>query len=389
MEKIKRRLRDLPILSTFLLLTIISILVAMLVIEIERTLIKNAQYAIAFQYSDIVEGYNATKVWGNNLTFMLSTKDSYFMQLYELLIWILPPFTYFVCLLAAAVMFYRSKLKQPISLLSASAERIANKDLGFSIDYSKNDEMGALCLAFEKMRSTLEKNNKEMWRQMDDRKRLNAAFSHDLRTPLTVLEGQLGILQKYTPDGKLTENDIEEIYAAMAGQIDRLKTYVSSMNDLQRLEDIEIIKQNVSTMDFIMQLKDTAEIVCYGKQLTFSVEGAKIPTIYICSEIVMQVFENLLSNAIRFAESSIDIQCCMSKGSFSISVADNGKGFEDNVLKIATDPFYTTENKNNSGHFGLGLNICKILCERHNGTIMLSNRPTGGANITVSFGTSE
>ncbi len=51
------------------------------------------------------------------------------------------------------------------------------------------------------MRSALEINNREMWRQMEDRKRLNATFSHDLRTPLTVLEGHLGILQKYTPAG--------------------------------------------------------------------------------------------------------------------------------------------------------------------------------------------
>ena len=64
--------------------------------------------------------------------------------------------------------------------LTTSANRIAENDLDFSIAYDRNDEMGLLCKAFEKMRSALEKNNREMWRQMNERKKLNAAFSHDL-----------------------------------------------------------------------------------------------------------------------------------------------------------------------------------------------------------------
>lgn len=388
MAKIKCHLRNMPVLATFLLLTTIFLIVAMLVVEIERTLLQNGQYTIAFRYSDIVEGFNGIKVWGTNSTYTLSTQDSRLMQLYELLLWLLPPSTYFICLFIAGIIFYHSKIKIPLSLLSSSAAKIAEKDLDFNIHYNKNDEMGQLCIAFEKMRSALETNSREMWRQMEDRKRLNAAFSHDLRTPLTVLEGHLGILQKYTPDGKLTIDDLKEVYTSMAGQVDRLKIYVSAMNDLQRLEDIEIKKQFVQTADFIMQLKDTAKIICSSKQLTFSNE-IMTKTIYICPEIVIQVVENLLSNAIRFAQSSIYIKCDTIDNHFIINVTDDGIGFHKTVLKYATNPFYTTEKKDSSGHFGLGLNICKILCERHNGTITLSNLLTGGANITVSFGMNE
>ena len=388
MAKIKCHFRNMPVLATLLLLTTTFLIVAMLVIEVERTLLQNGQYAIAFRYSDIVEGFNGIKVWGTNSTYILSTQDSRLMQLCELLLWLLPPVTYFICLFTASIIFYRTKMKIPLSFLSSSAAKIAEKDLDFHIHYDKNDEMGQLCIAFEKMRSALETNNREMWRQMEDRKRLNAAFSHDLRTPLTVLEGHLGILQKYTPDGKLTIDDLKEIYTSMAGQVDRLKIYVSTMNDLQCLEDIEIKKQFVQTSCFVMQLKDTAKIICSNKQLTFSNE-ITTGTIYICPEIVLQVVENLLSNAIRFARSSIYMKCCTIDNSFIINVADNGMGFNETVLKYATNPFYTTERKDSSGHFGLGLNICKILCERHSGTITLSNLPTGGASITVAFGMDE
>ena len=388
MEKIKRRLSDLPIPTMFLLLTIAFLLIAMVVVEVERTLLHNAQCSIAFRYSDIVEGFNGVKVWGDHMTFTLSPQDSQFMRFYELLLWVLPPATYFICIITAGAIFYRRKIKVPLALLSSAAQRIAGQDLNFSIHYEKRDEMGELCSAFEKMRSALETNNRVLWRQIDDRKRLNGAFSHDLRTPLTVLEGQLGILQKYGPEGRLTEQDISESYAAMAKQIDRLKIYVSSMNDLQRLEDIEVIRQTLPVTDFVLQLKDTASVLCGNKRLMFANEVAA-PTVFISSEIVMQVFENLLSNAVRYGGHSISIVCCAAGRCFTINVSDDGPGFCDIALKSATDPFYTTEQKDRGQHFGLGLNICKILCERHGGEIILSNRPAGGASITASFAMDE
>lgn len=72
---------------------------------------------------------------------------------------------------------------------------ISNNNLNFSIKYDSKDELGELCSSFETMRFTLANNFSEMWRQMEERKQLNAAFAHDLRTPLTVLKGYNEILQ--------------------------------------------------------------------------------------------------------------------------------------------------------------------------------------------------
>ncbi len=389
MGKVKQKLRDLSILPTFVLLAVVFLLLAMLLVEVEKTLFTNAQRDIAFQYSEVVEGFNSEKVWGNRSVFLLSENDGKTMWLYEMCIWILPPLTYLTCFVLAGLIFYKSKIRKPLMLLSASSNRIAANDLDFSIEYDKNDEMGLLCKAFEKMRSALENNNREMWRQMNERKKLNAAFSHDLRTPLTVIEGHLGILQKYTPEGKLSAADTMKTYAIMAGQIERLKSYVASMNTLQRLEDVPIVRKQLISSDFIAMLNDTAEMVCKNKNLSISDKTAAI-SLCVDPEIVLQVFENLLSNAARYAKSSISIQYVVENDTFSITVTDDGSGFDDTTLKSATNPFYTTEKKYNSGqHLGLGLNICKILCERHNGSIILSNGITAGASVTVRFGMTE
>ena len=64
---------------------------------------------------------------------------------------------------------------------------------------------------------------------------------------------------------------------------------------------------------------------------------------------------------------------------------DDGNGFDKAALKSATKPFYTTEKRESNQHFGLGLNICRILCSRHNGDISFGNSINGGAWITVKF----
>lgn len=389
MGKVKHKLRDLSILSTFVLLAVFFLLLAMLLVEVEKTLLTNAQRDIAFQYSEIVEGFNSEKVWGNQSIFPLSEHDGEMMWLYEMGIWTLPTLTYLACFILAGLAFYRCKIRKPVMILTASASRIAANDLDFSIAYDRNDEMGLLCKAFEKMRAALESNNREMWRQMNERKKLNAAFSHDLRTPLTVIEGHLGILQKYTPQKKLSADDVMQTYAAMAGQIERLKNYVSSMNTLQRLEDVPIVRKQVLTCNFTAELNDTAEIICMGKKLSIS-DRTTTASICVDPEIVIQAFENLLANAIRYAKSSISIQYAVNNDLFSITVTDDGKGFDSTGLKAATNPFYTTEKKSDTAqHLGLGLNICKILCERHNGNIVLSNNIKTGASVTVYFGMSE
>lgn len=66
-----------------------------------------------------------------------------------------------------------------------------------------------------------------------------------------------------------------------------------------------------------------------------------------------------------------------------ITVSDDGCGFKSTDIERVTLPFYKTSQDTTSEHLGLGLNICKILCERHGGTIKISNNHKGGACVTA------
>lgn len=161
------------------------------------------------------------------------------------------------------------------------------------------------------------------------------------------------------------------------------------MNTLQRLEDVPIVRRQVEVNTLTVKLNDTAEMICESKKLSV-LNKIAAAQINVDPEIVMQVFENLLSNANRYAKAAISIQYAVDNDTFSITVADDGRGFDDTALKSATNPFYTTEKELTAEqHLGLGLNICTILCERHNGGIMLSNGIKAGATITAQFGMTE
>lgn len=97
--------------------------------------------------------------------------------------------------------------------------------------------------------------------------------------------------------------------------------------------------------------------------------------------IIMQVYENLLSNAVRYATDSITVTLTLHP--FSIKVSDDGKGFTDQDLAEATKPFYKTVSETERGHLGMGLNICKILCEKHGGYLEIFNEERGASVLAV------
>ena len=291
------------------------------------------------------------------------------------------PICFIFCIVVTSVLFYKRQLQKPIAILDYAAGEIADNNLDFKIAYDKEDELGKLCASFEKMRQALQESNEEMWRQIEERKRLNAAFSHDLRTPLTVLKGQSELLRQYAP--KMTTEKVSDISEMMHRHIVRLEEYVQTMGELQRLEDIEIVRQSVPMNGVCRQFREIGETVCNGKALFCEVMEDKHIDLNIDMAIVLRVYDNLLANAVRFAKKKIKVSAESRDGYLYLTVSDDGSGFAGKDLENATKPFYKTVRETDNEHFGMGLNICKILCEKHGGYIRLSNR--NGAVVTVAF----
>ena len=296
---------------------------------------------------------------------------------------VLVPLWVIFCIVLTGAIFYRLELKKPIEILIDASGKIADNQLDFKVEYKTQNELGMLCTAFDEMRSALYENNREMWRSLEERKRLNSAFSHDLRTPLTVLKGYADFLEKYIPDGKISEEKLLSVISMMNSQISRLEHYTQKMNAVQKLEDIVPDPEEILTKKLFENLSETGKVICNEKNFKSEFSSDK-ESIFIDSEIVMQVYENLISNAERYAENSVAAACEISGDILKISVLDDGNGFTPEALKNAVQPFFRDEKEPDKIHFGLGLYICKILCEKCGGSLTISNHENGGM-VTAEF----
>ena len=294
--------------------------------------------------------------------------------------------TILLAFLVDAWWFYRWKIKKPLAILNAASQKIAQNDLDFQVAVPTGDELGKLCQSFETMRASLEENNRSLWAAVEERKRLNAAFSHDLRTPLTVLQGYSDLLLDALPSGDLSPEKTVDTVLTMQRSLTRLQRYVESMNSLQRLEDLEPQKSTVPFSTLCAQLEETGKILRKEQGFHFASRGEG--NVFLDSELLFQVYENLLSNAGRYAKGNIWVTAERKGTALSLTVADDGPGFPPAALKRAAEPYYRADRSPNPEgelHFGLGLYLCRVLCQKHGGSLEIGNAPEGGARITARF----
>lgn len=294
----------------------------------------------------------------------------------------LPVFYIAVGIGAAAAVYYRKKLREPITQLQNGVERIQEDNLDFHIEYDGDDELGRLCCSMEKMRRELRQKHKALWESLEQRKLLNASVSHDLRTPITVLKGYLDYLEKNIPQDKLTEDMLLDTVSSMQGAVNRLELYVKSVRDIEKIENIEIEKRSENVKLLLNELRSNVRQLAGNKEIIISNDIA-VDKIQIDKGVFFRILENLLQNALRYAEKQVSINLSHKKDFLILTVKDDGKGFSAADLEKATTVFYSNDKEKQ--HFGIGLSVCKILCEKHGGLLYVGNQKEKGACVTAKL----
>lgn len=304
--------------------------------------------------------------------------------------------------------FYRVHIAGPLAELAGAADRIAGQDLDFTIRVVRGRELGRLSETLEHMRASLLEAHRELWRTAESRRRLNAAFAHDLRTPITVLKGTVEMAQMRLRRGGTLDEDALD---ALSAQVARLERYATSMGGLSKLEDRPVERETFALDDLREELgRHVSEVMAVrggglGLKLptVSEADGAPAPKTCCASEstlkaaagsrpaallaidlpLVEEVLDNLLSNACVHASSIVTFDMMADAGVLTLVVTDDGPGFTPEALHRGCDPFFS-ENKS-AEHFGLGLNVSSVLCGLHGGKIALTNAETGGARVIATL----
>lgn len=296
-------------------------------------------------------------------------------------------------ILIVSYLFSRHKLAMPLSILQDATDKVSRNDLDLDLYYDSRDEMGDLCRSFDLMRKKLIENNQKMWDMMEEQKRLNAAFAHDLRTPLTVLRGYTDLLIRYIPDGRISQDKLISTLKMMSEQLTRLENYSNTMKEISSLEEHPLNPGPITVMELEQKLRIVTDVLDLKNGIRIKLFNSIFEdrTLSLDETIILEVFHNLMSNAVRYAGSEIEVILSLSEDSkqLILSVADDGKGFSRTDLVMAVRPYYTEAAGQKSEHFGIGLYICRILCEKHKGSLTLANQSNGGAIVTAVFEVNE
>lgn len=252
---------------------------------------------------------------------------------------------------------------RPLSVLASAAE-----DLGRNINRPPLDETGPLevsraARAFNHMQVRLA-------RYLQNRSRILAAMSHDLKTPITRLRLRAELL------------DDAEIRSRFARDLEEMESMVTATLDFMRGVDKPGVLQPVDIMALLESLQADAQEV--GQQV--NIKGATT-TPYACEpQAVKRCIGNLIDNAVKYgkrATITVDDDAVRLK----ITVRDEGPGIPEDRLEHVMEPFVRLEESRSreTGGTGLGLTIARSIAEAHGGTLTLHNAEGGGLEARLTL----
>lgn len=255
------------------------------------------------------------------------------------------------------------RVGRPLQRLTQSAERIGRGEDVPDVPEEGADDIRRTAIAFNQMQSRLR-------RFVEDRTRMIADISHDLRTPVTLLRLQAEFVSD--PDTK--------------------EKMISTLDEMQAMTEAALAfarEESSTEPSRIIDMESFVESVCddlfgMGWQVTFT-EGTKIP--WCCRPgSLRRALRNVIENAVRYGERA-RVQLTLSDESLKIHVDDDGAGLSEQDFERVFAPFVRLEDSRNpeTGGVGLGLAIARSILRSHGGDVILANRPEGGLRVTLSL----
>lgn len=279
-------------------------------------------------------------------------------------------------------------LVKRVNRLSKASRRVAEGDYDIYIDHSNRDEIDRLSSDFNKMIKALNEGRKEVVHLEERRKTFMQDVAHEMRTPLTTINGLLEGLEY----GVFDEEQEMRSIKLMRKETTRLIRLVNENLDYENIQSNRIVlrKNDFPVIEAIEEVREQLTNIAEESHNNIVLEGdIGDITIYADYDRFKQIIVNLLKNALQFtSEGEIRIGAEQNKAFTILTVSDNGLGMTDNEIENIWDRYYKADpsRKNTRyGESGLGLPIVKQLIELHDGTINVASKIGEGTTFTIEF----
>jgi len=262
-------------------------------------------------------------------------------------------------------------LFRPIQWLKQSAERIGRGELEYRIPAQRSDELGELTQTINNMAADIEK-------LLEAKRQLLLAISHELRSPLTRMKVSLEMLpeEKYKGD--------------IADDVKQMEQLITELLESERLNSRHspLQQENISLNTLIDDV--IAEFFGHAKPAIKCRLPHEAVNVNADPARIKLLLKNLIDNALRHSRDSatpveVTLERC-DKG-ITLTVTDQGHGIPAELLPHITEPFYRADasRQRETGGIGLGLYLCQLIVNAHNGSMQITSETGKGTAVQVQL----
>lgn len=280
---------------------------------------------------------------------------------------------------------------EPLEELVKGAERIRNGNLKEKISYRGEKEFEDVCRTFNSMQDTILEDKRRQEQNEKARTDMVVGISHDLRTPLTSIQGYMkGIL-----DGVADTEEKKRKYLKTAYEASKdMNVLLQKLFDFSRLEsgNMPFHMVHVELLEYMNAYVARQEVALSPAQVRFHVgwEGEYLPDILLDPEQFQSVLDNLLENSRKYSEAepvTVWLNAGVKGSWVYLEWKDNGPGVPEEKLGFIFDRFYRCDEARSQKGSGVGLYVVKYIMERHGGEIQAENDK--GLKLTLLFPAAE
>ena len=281
-----------------------------------------------------------------------------------------------------ALLLIRSSniLKREIYKIAMANDNISRMDLDYEREHSKYKEIDGVLRSIDVLAENLKKSLGEQWDMQVKQKELVEQLTHDIRTPITLIKGNLELLKEEHRDVS------SERFADISNGIDRLEKYIEKLKKFSYTMEG---KKDVVSNEVILYWIEVMSSICRLNGLTLEVIKSESSNIKLDKEEVAVALQNIVTNAVEYSKKGSKIMVAFKDepSEFILTVRDEGMGFDKDLLPLLTEKFISGKVKDKCDKHGLGLWGVKNIVVANNGNLYLKNYSgrTAGAEVKMVF----
>ena len=291
------------------------------------------------------------------------------------------------CLLLSGILLPLTlrRTLRPLRKLTQVSEEISGGEYSLRSRIESQDEVGELSASFDHMAETVEQKILDLEEQARRRELLLGALTHEMKTPMTAIIGFSDSLLSMPLTEEQRMDAFHEIHEA-ALRTERLS---QKMMQLIALTDCPVlVRRRLPVGGLFQQIQSMMQESLANKELSLSI-NTESDFLQGDADLIICLLTNLIDNAIKasHAGQEISLTASESHAAYQLSVSDHGSGIPADKIALVTEPFYRVDKARSRkmGGAGLGLSLCQMIAQAHDGRLLIESTVGSGTTITMTW----